>query len=58
MIEIKKERGLCIHNEHIAPDPMRAIAELMIEKDRAKRSLARTVSGTDAKGLIRGIREE
>jgi hypothetical protein len=30
----------------------------MIENERAKRSLARTVSETDAKVLIRGIREE
>ena len=53
-----KEREPRIHDEPLAPDPMRAIAELMIEKDRARRSLARTVSGTDAKVLIRGIREE
>jgi hypothetical protein len=26
MIEMKKERGLCILGKHIAPDPMRAVA--------------------------------
>ena len=32
MIEMEKERQLCIHDEHIAPDPVKAVAERMIER--------------------------
>jgi hypothetical protein len=29
MIEMKKERGLYIHNERIAPDPVKAVAVMI-----------------------------